>query len=125
MTDLSVEFKHNIDPQDKHCMYMLRSVMRLEYGILFKNQDFLMQKLDRLYLVVTVETAKLWQFAKDNKKAHWLKAQPLKDFILGRSPSVNRKLLTHILKMYPQPTHPPTHRHLSWVITISSAYGCA
>ena len=32
-----------------------------------------------------------------NKKAHGLKTQPLKDFILGSSPSVNRKLLTHIL----------------------------
>ena len=32
-----------------------------------------------------------------NKKAHGLKAQPFKDSILGSSPSVNRKLLTHIL----------------------------
>ena len=35
--------------------------------------------------------------ALSNKKAHGLKAQPLKDFILGSTPSVNRKLLTHIL----------------------------
>ena len=32
--------------------------------------------------------------------------QPLKDFIIGSSPSVNRKLLTHILTNV---THPPTH----------------
>ena len=31
-----------------------------------------------------------------NKKAHGLKAQPLKDVFLGCNPSVNRKLLTHI-----------------------------
>ena len=43
---------------------------------------------------------------KDNKKAHGLKSQPLKDFILGRSPSVNRKLLTHILTNVN--THTPT-----------------
>ena len=40
------------------------------------------------------------------KKAHGLKAQPLKDFILGSSPSVNRKLLTHILTNVN--THPAT-----------------
>ena len=33
----------------------------------------------------------------NNKNACGLKPQPLKDFILGRSPSVNRELLTHIL----------------------------
>ena len=32
-----------------------------------------------------------------NKKAHWLKLSPLKDFILGSSPSVSGKLLTHML----------------------------
>ena len=36
-------------------------------------------------------------------------------------PSVNRKLLTHILTNVPN--HPPTHRHLTWTITIGSAYG--
>ena len=39
------------------------------------------------------------------------------------SPSVNRKLLTHILTnipTYQPPRH--THRHLTWMITISSAY---
>ena len=36
-------------------------------------------------------------------------------------PSVNRKLLTHILTNIP--THPPTHRHLTWMTTIRSAYG--
>ena len=41
-----------------------------------------------------------------NKKACALKAQPLKDIILGSSPSVNRKLLTHILANVP--THPQT-----------------
>ena len=41
-----------------------------------------------------------------NKKAHGLKAQPLKDFILGSSPSVNRKMLTHILTNVN--THPAT-----------------
>ena len=41
----------------------------------------------------------------NNKKANGLKAQPLKDFILGSSPGVNRKLLTHIL------TNVPTHPH--------------
>ena len=34
-----------------------------------------------------------------NKEVLGLKAQPLKDFILGSSPSVNRKLLTLILKL--------------------------
>ena len=37
-----------------------------------------------------------------------LEAQPFKDFILGGSPSVNRKLLTHILTNVdtnPSPTH--------------------
>ena len=42
---------------------------------------------------------------KENNKAHELKAQPLKYFIFGSSPCVNRKLLTHILKMY-TPTNP-------------------
>ena len=41
-----------------------------------------------------------------NEKAHGLKAQPLKDFILGSSPSVNRKLFTHILTNVN--THPAT-----------------
>ena len=62
----------------------------------------------------------------NNKKACGLKAQPLKDVILGSGPSVNRKLLTHILTNIPThpPTyHPPTHRHLSWAVTISAAYG--
>ena len=36
-------------------------------------------------------------------------------------PNVNRKLLTHI-QTYPT-THPPTHRHLTWTINISSDYG--
>ena len=44
-----------------------------------------------------------------NKKGHGLKAQPLKDFILGSSPNVNRKLLTHIL------TNVPTHFWLSLI----------
>ena len=46
-----------------------------------------------------------------------ISSQPLKDINLGSRPSVNRKLLTHIL------TNVPTHRHPSWTITISSAYG--
>ena len=41
-----------------------------------------------------------------NKKSHGLKAQPLKDFILGSSPSVNRKLLRNILTNVN--IHPPT-----------------
>ena len=41
-----------------------------------------------------------------NKKVHGLKAQPLKDFILGSSPSVNRELLTHIVTNVN--THPAT-----------------
>ena len=36
-------------------------------------------------------------------------------------PSVNRKMLIHIL-IYVT-SHPPTHRHLTWMITIRSAYG--
>ena len=52
------------------------------------------------------------------EKACGLKVQPLKDIILGSSPSVNRKLVTHILTNIP--TH--THRHQTWVVTISSAY---
>ena len=47
-----------------------------------------------------------------NKKAHGLKAQPLKDFILGSSSNVNRKLLTHILTNVN--THPPT-KNFSWL----------
>ena len=39
------------------------------------------------------------------KRTHWLKAQTFKDVILGSSPSVNRKLLTHILTNIPN--HPP------------------
>ena len=41
-------------------------------------------------------------------------------------PSVNKKLLTHILTnipIYPSTTHPHTHRHPTWRITITSAYG--
>ena len=41
-----------------------------------------------------------------NKKALGLKAQPLKGFILGRSPSGNRKWLKHILPNVN--IHPPT-----------------
>ena len=41
-----------------------------------------------------------------NTKAHGLKAQPLKDFILGSSPSVNRKIVnTHPNKCKDLPTH--------------------
>ena len=47
----------------------------------------------------------------NNKKAHGHKAQPLKDFILGSSPSVHIKLLTHILTNVH--THPPTHTQTS------------
>ena len=46
-----------------------------------------------------------------NKKAHGLKAQPLKGVILSSSPSVNRKLLTHILTNVS--THPSTHNQTS------------
>ena len=42
-----------------------------------------------------------------NKKAHVLKAQPHKHFILGSSPNVNSKLLTHILTN--EHTHPTTY----------------
>ena len=51
-----------------------------------------------------------------NKKAHELKAQPLKDFILGSSLSVNRKSLTHTLtnvNTHPNKCkHPPNHSKL-------------
>ena len=56
-------------------------------------------------IVISSATAGLKNNIK--KKAHGLKAQPLKDFNLGSSPSVNRKLLTHIL------TNPPTHTQTS------------
>ena len=50
--------------------------------------------------------------------AHGLKVQPLKFVILGGSPSVNTKLLSHILTN--APLHPPTHRHLSWTVIITA-----
>ena len=50
----------------------------------------------------------LYLRAIKDKKAHGFKGQPLKDFILGSSPSVNRKLLTHILTNVN--THPPTQK---------------
>ena len=50
-----------------------------------------------------------------------LKLSPLKTSFLAAVPSVNRKLLTHILTNVP--IHPLTHRYPSWVITIRSAIG--
>ena len=55
--------------------------------------------MSRINDAVTMDTNK-------NKKAHGLKDQPLKDVILGSSPSVNRKLLPHILINVP--THTQT-----------------
>ena len=54
------------------------------------------------------KSAKLSVNHKKNrtKKARGLKAQPLKDIILGSSPSENRELLTHIITNVL--THPPT-----------------
>ena len=52
------------------------------------------------------------------KKAHGLNAQPLKDFILGSSPSVNRKLLTHPNKH----THPSTPAMQIGFIPLLSVY---
>ena len=62
-----------------------------------------------------VHCAKVCRANINKKKPMGFKAQHLKDVILGSSPSVNRKLLTHILTNLP--THPHTHRHLSWAIT--------
>ena len=36
-------------------------------------------------------------FSFEQENGHGLKAHPLKDIILGSNPSVNRKLLAHIL----------------------------
>ena len=45
----------------------------------------------------------------NNKKAHGLKAQPLKDFILGSSPKCEQKIAnTHPNKC----KHPPAHSKL-------------
>ena len=47
---------------------------------------------------------------KNKKKSVGSKLSPIKMFVLGSSPSVNRKLLTHIL------TNVSTHIYLSWAI---------
>ena len=55
-----------------------------------------MGKLLLVYVLFLIVPNTTWE-TKVNKEVHGLKAQPIKDFILGSSPIVNRKLLTHIL----------------------------
>ena len=61
-------------------------------------------------LVYTVSVEDIFKLAR---KPMGLKTQPLKDFILGSSPNVNRKLLTHPNKCTHTPTHPPAHTQTS------------
>ena len=42
-----------------------------------------------------------------------------------KNANTHPKKCTHQPMKNPQPTHPSTHRHPSWMITISSAYSWA
>ena len=80
--------------------------------LLLENLSILQQKQvhSKSYMDESQSCQLKW-IMKLNKKAHGLNAQPLKDIILGSSPSVDRKLITHILTNV---TNPPTHTHI-WV----------
>ena len=62
---------------------------------------------DLTSFIILLNADNVQYIGKLNKKAHGLNDQPLKDFILGSSPNVNRKLLTHIITNVH--THPPTY----------------